>query len=89
VNLHSVDDLTKPIQSVFNGDPILTTEAAWAKAQQTGIQPVVQANGNLAYDVPMGTSVGWQGGSKGSGAQLTTVRIVTTPTGQVVTAFPK
>lgn len=89
VNLHGVDNLDKPIQGVFFGDPIATTEAAWAKAQTGGIQPVVQASGNLVYDIPAGTSVGWQGGSNGTGAPLTNVRIITTPTGQVITAFPK
>ncbi len=57
--------------------------------QQNKIQPVLQANGNLIYDVPMGRPIGWEGGSKGSGAQLTSVRIVTTSKAQVVTSFPK
>lgn len=89
MNLHGADNLGKPVQGVFSSDPIATTEAAWKTAQTSGIQPTVQANGNHVYDVPMGKSVGWQGGSNGTGAPLTTVRLVTTPTGQVVTAFPK
>ena len=89
VNLHGADNLGKPIQGVFSNDPIATTELAWKNAQESGIQPTVQANGNLVYDVPMGKPIGWQGGSKGTGAPLSTVRIVTTPAGQVVTAFPK
>ncbi len=89
VSLHGVNDLKKPKQGVFNGDPIRTTEEAWVKVQQNKIQPVVQANGNLIYDVPMGRPIGWEGGSKGSGAQLTSVRIVTTSKAQVVTSFPK
>jgi len=89
VNLHGVNDLKKPKQGVFNGNPIQITEEAWAKAHQTKIQPVLQPNGNLIYDVPMGMPVGWEGGFKGSGAQLTNVRIVTTSKGQLVTSFPK
>jgi hypothetical protein len=89
VNLHGVDDLTKPIHGVFSGDPVLTTESAWAGPNASAILPVLQANGNLRYDIPIGRSIGWQGGFNGSGAPLFTVRIVTTPTGQVVTSFPK
>ncbi len=89
VNLHGVDDLTKPTHGVFVGNPILTTESAWAQAAVAGTTPVLQPNGKIRYDVDMGAPIGWQGGFNGSGAPLSTVRIVTTPSGQVVTSFPR
>ncbi|NWB46623.1 two-partner secretion domain-containing protein [Pseudomonas gingeri] len=89
VNLHGADNLGKPLQGVFSGDPIETAEAAWKNAQAAGLQPVVQANGNLVYDVPMGKPVGWQGGYNGTGTPLSVVRVVVNKAGQVVTAFPK
>jgi len=89
VNLHGADNPGKPMHGVFNGDPIETTNTAWEQAQSSGINPTVQPNGNLVYDVPMGQPVGWQGGSNGTGVALSSVRIVTTPAGQVVTSFPR
>lgn len=83
------DNLGEPLQGGFSGDPIEITEAAWKDAQATGIQPIVQANGNLVYDVPMGKPIGWQGGYNGAGAPLSAVRVVVNKAGQVVTEFPK
>jgi uncharacterized protein RhaS with RHS repeats len=39
VNLRGLDDTSKPLHSVFNENPINTTQKAWAKAKSEGIQP--------------------------------------------------
>lgn len=88
---HGVDDLSRKIHGVFNENPIAVTDDAWIIVQRDGIAPVVQGSGGntrLVYHVPM-SRAGWQGGSLGSGARLDQVRIVTTPDGRVVTAFPE
>lgn len=89
VNLHGVNDLTKPLHSVFTEDPAMTTQEAWWKAQADGILPTPQGPRDV-YIVPMDRPVGWQGGYRGSGGILTNVQIVVQrSTNQVVTAFPK
>lgn len=91
VRLHGNDIPTKPHHGVFADDPIVTTNAAWQKAVDTGIVPTAQWSGNLAYDVPW-PEAGLKGGVSGNAAGnpiLNTVRIVTRPGGtEVVTAFP-
>jgi hypothetical protein len=86
---HGVDNPNKPLQGVFTNDPVLTTEQAWAQGQLQGIQPTPQTNGNLKFVVPMGGPVGWQGGFNGTGAPLSSVRIVVNALNQVVTSFPE
>jgi RHS repeat-associated protein len=54
VNLHGVDDTSKPLHGVFNENPINTTQKAWAKAKSEGIQPTQDSpGGNWVYEVPM------------------------------------
>ena len=53
VQLHGANDLSKPIQGVFNDDPVLAAQEAWARAQRLGVQPVTQGTRDV-YTVPMG-----------------------------------
>lgn len=87
VHLHGSDELAKDLHGVFEGDPVLVTEEAWYRGQRLGIQPVPQGS-RLVYEVPMGRTVGWEGGALGSGNSLSTVKIVVQEDGTVVTAFP-
>ena len=89
VRLHAMNDTSKPLHGVFNGDPISTTNDAWARVQANGVQPLSRGARDV-YTVPMDRVVGWEGGSAGSGSPLTNVVIVVERnTTQVVTAFPK
>ena len=86
VLLHGANNTSKPLHGVFTGDPVRTTQEAWVRSQ--GIQPTVQGAHDM-YIVPMGRTVGTQGGNQGTGASLTNVKIVVERnTNQVVTAYP-
>lgn len=89
IQAHGANDLSKPIQGVFDNDPVLTTQQAWQQVQLQGIRPVLE-NGLDTYTVPMGGRVGWQGGANGSGAALTNVKIFVKPgTTKIITAYPQ
>lgn len=85
VRRHNVDDLTKKVHGVFNGDGVDITNEAWIRAQDLGILPNFE--GELI--VPMGRVVGLSGGSMGTGAALGSVRIIVSPgTSNVITSMP-
>lgn len=78
IQLHSVNDLGKPLHGVFDHGPVLTVQEAWQRVQSQGIKPTLE-NGADVYRVPMGRRVGWEGGSQGSGKAIKDVVIVTKP----------
>ena len=85
VRAHNYNNLKKPIHGVFTEDAVLVTEQAWRRAAQMGLGP--NAGGELV--VPMGKTVGWQGGYNGTGQGLSSVRLVLYPgTTGVRTAYP-
>lgn len=85
VRRHNVNDLSKDNHGVFSGDGVDVTNKAWERAQDLGMSP--NASGELV--VPMGQTVGVSGGALGTGAPLTSVRIIVTPgTTNIVTAMP-
>ncbi|MBK6296057.1 MAG: hypothetical protein IPF55_18785 [Rhodoferax sp.] len=85
VRRHNVNDLSKDNHGVFSRDGVDVTNKAWERAQDLGMSP--NASGELV--VPMGQTVGVSGGALGTGAPLTSVRIIVTPgTTSIVTAMP-
>ena len=91
IQSHGVHNILKPIQGVFDSDPVLTTQQAWLRGQLLGVKPFTDpATGCDIYLVPMGGCVGWQGGYNGTGAALSDIRIVTQPgTTNIITAHPQ
>ncbi|MFG0242172.1 MAG: hypothetical protein ACF8R9_05225 [Phycisphaerales bacterium JB054] len=87
VRLHNIDDVAKRIHGVFDSDGVALAEEAASRAAQVGLRSTVQGSRHV-LNVPMGRRVGWVGGSAGTGDPLSTVRIVATTTGEVVTAYP-
>jgi len=93
---HMVNNTSKPLHGVFvtgTDGLIATLDEAWAMAQKGGKNVVVQvdkATGRTNYIVDMGKAIGYEGGSKGSGAALTKVQITIEKDtkSDVVTAFP-
>ena len=85
VRRHNQNDLSKETHGVFNDDGVKITNEAWSRAQDLNLTP--NADGELI--VPMGRVVGIQGGSMGSGAALSNVRIILTPgTPNIITSMP-
>lgn len=84
VELHNVDDLTKPKHGVFSDDGFTQTNDAWTNKEP----PVTQPNGNDKY-VISSPEAGLEGGFRGSGDVLNNVTIITEGgTNKIVTAFP-
>lgn len=89
IQKHGVNNTNKPLHGVFDNDPVLTTQEAWYRTQLDGVKPILD-NGVDVYIVPMGRRIGWQGGANGTGAPLTSVKIVTQPgTTRIITAHPQ
>jgi len=85
VKLHGVNDLQKKEHGVFYGDPVATTNNAWAN--KGSVQPVT-SGGTDVYHIPMGNT-GYAGGYGGQGQNLNYVTVVTRKdTNQIITAYP-
>jgi hypothetical protein len=52
VQLHGMDDVAKPLDGVFDGDPVATTIQAWQRGQLDGIRPNLD-NGADVCVIPM------------------------------------
>lgn len=91
---HKADDTSKLLHGVWSKkmsetDIVQTVDKAWNLAKENNIDGVLQKNGNMVYDIPMGYQVGSQGGKLGKGQSLNTIRIVTEgKTPEIITAFP-
>lgn len=84
VRLHNVDNKTKPLHGVFNGDGVAITNDAWAKAQSLGLKP--DAQGTLVVPFP---NAGISGGANGNGSTLNNVTIHVVPnTNNIITSYP-
>jgi len=84
VRRHNVDDVTKDLHGVFNGDGVDITNKAWSEAQRLGLKP--DETGTLV--VPY-NNAGKQGGKAGNGQALNNVTIhVVAGTNQIITAYP-
>jgi len=87
---HGWNDLGKEVHGVFNDDPVITAAEAWERGQRLGIATTLDpATGAEILNVPMGRTIGWQGGYGGTGESLSSVRIVLKPgTTKIITAHP-
>ena len=93
---HAADNLAKNYHGVFtDGDKIIETlDEAWEIANDASksnlVAKQIGGNGNTTYIVDMQRVVGWEGGSKGTGQDLTKIMIVIKQgtENEVVTAFP-
>lgn len=85
IRRHNSDDLSKDNHGVFKGDGVDITNKAWNRAQDLGISP--NANGELV--VPMSNPIGVSGGALGTGASLSSVKIIVSPgTTNIITSMP-
>jgi RHS repeat-associated protein len=78
---HLADGARSAGKSVFNDDVIITRLIADADA----VVPVPQGNGNLAYIVDAGRTIGID---RASGQATNVYTVITKPSGNLVTAFP-
>jgi hypothetical protein len=86
INNHGADNLGRDTHTVFNDDPITTTNKAWENKGNTS--PIDDGMGGEIYNIPYKNS-GYEGGAKGSGGNLDYVTIVVEKgTNNIITAFP-
>lgn len=86
INKHGVDNLGRDTHTVFNNDPITTTNKAWTN--KSNVSPIDDGMGGQIYNIPY-KNAGFEGGVKGSGANLDYVTIVVEKgTNNIITAFP-
>jgi hypothetical protein len=87
---HGANDLSKPLQGVFYGSSkeiLSVVDEAWEKKIAQNIQP---SSGDNVFEIDMGRSIGWEGGSQGTGAALTKIRIIMSSgtSNQIISAYP-
>lgn len=87
---HGLDTSSKPLQGVFNGSSkniISVVDEAWEKKLN---QDISASSGNNVFEIDMGRNIGWEGGSQGTGAALTKIRIIMASGGssQIISAYP-
>ncbi len=82
---HGANDLQKKSHGVFYGDPVKTTNSAWAN--KGNIEPITKG-GVDKYQIPSQNS-GYSGGYSGQGQNLNNVTIITKEgTDQIITSYP-
>ena len=72
--------------TVFNNDPVTTTNNAWAN--KSDVTAIDDGMGGEIYNIPY-ENAGYEGGNSGTGAQQDYVTIVVeNGTNKLITAFP-
>ncbi len=85
VRLHEVNDLSKPLHGVFNGDSETIVNNAWKNSSKAKVKI---KSGTTEYIIPY-KNAGWQGGSQGSGKALNHVMIVVEKnSNNIISAYP-
>lgn len=94
--MHFKNDLTKGLHGIFTvptNELVGLVDEAWSKVKSNapGIVKTVQSNGKISYLIPIGRTIGQQGGNAGSGAALDKIRLVLdgNNSNEVFTVFPE
>ncbi len=85
VQLHEVNDLTKPLHGVFNGNAKTIIDEAWKSSSNAKI--TIESS-TIEYIIPY-KKAGWQGGYNGTGKPLDHVIIIVEKnTNNIISAYP-